>query len=120
MTTVFKGTDMPKDYVHQDLNEDVTAIAGHYTNEKEDTVTINDKEVLYILGHAVVDTSCCGMGGGKFALVPGYLLKSNYRTDDEGRNISQVEPIEDDWEVRREIIRQIEQRESYCNIRFLG
>ncbi|MBN1881623.1 MAG: hypothetical protein JW885_05570 [Deltaproteobacteria bacterium] len=111
---------MPKDYVHQDMNEEVTAISGHYTNEKEDTVTINGKEVLYILGHAVVDTSCCGMGGGRFALIPGYLLKHHYRTDDDGKNVSQVEPIEDDWDIKKEIIHQIEQRESYCNIRFLG
>jgi hypothetical protein len=110
---------MPRDYIHQNLNEEVTAIGGHYVSEKEERIPVNGKELLYILGHAVVDTSCCGMGGGRFAVVPGYLLRYHYRTDQAGRPISEVEPVEEDWETKRAIIGLIENKETYCSVRFL-
>ena len=111
---------MTKDYVHPNLQEEVTAIAGSYTPEKELKIALNGREVLAIIGFGVVDTSCCGMGGGRFAVVPGYITKYKYAVNDQGRQISSVEPIEDDWEVKREIIRRIEELESYCNVRFLN
>lgn len=111
---------MTKDYVHPDLQEEVTAIAGSYTPERELTIHLNDKDVLAIIGFGVVDTSCCGMGGGRFAVVPGYIVNHKYSKNDEGKTISSVEPIEDDWDIRREIIRLIEEQESYCNVRFLN
>ena len=110
---------MTKDFVHPKLNEEVTAIAGHYTHEKEERVSVNGKDVLYILGYGVVDTSCCGMGGCRFALVPGYLLNYRYREDESGNPVSSVEPIGDDQEARREIVRLIDERDSYSSVRFL-
>lgn len=111
---------MKKDYIHPKLNEEVTSIAGSYTPEREIKVNVNDRDILAVIGFGVVDTSCCGMGGGRFAVVPGYIVDYKYAENDEGRSMSQVEPIEDDWDVRREIIRRIEEQESYCNVRFLN
>jgi hypothetical protein len=111
---------MTKDYVHPSLNEEVTAIAGSYTPEKELKIAFDGREVLAIIGYGVVDTSCCGMGGGRFAVVPGYIVKYKYTENNRGQHISSIEPIEDDWEIKREIIRRIEERESYCNVRFLN
>lgn len=110
---------MTKDYVHPALNEEVTAIGGHYVSEKDERITINGREVLYILGYSVVDTSCCGMGGGRFAVVPGWLDRYKYRTDTSGLPVSEVTPVEDDWETRRAIIGMIEKKETYCSVRFL-
>jgi hypothetical protein len=111
---------MTKDYIHPSLNEEVTAIGGHYVSEKDDRVAINGREVLYIIGYAVVDTSCCGMGGGRFAVVPGWVVRYKYRVDDKGLPVSEVTPVEDDWETRRAIIGMIEKKESYCSVRFLA
>ena len=110
---------MSKDFVHPKLNEEVTAIAGHYTNEREERLTVNGKEVLYVVGYGVVDTSCCGMGGCRFAIVPGYILDYKYREDEGGNPVSSVEPIREDDEARREIIRLIEGKETYLSVRFL-
>jgi hypothetical protein len=110
---------MAKDYMHPKIGEEVTAIAGHYAYEKENTVPVNGKDVLYFLGYGVVDTSCCGMGGGRFAVVPGYVIRYKYRTGKDGSPVSEVEPIENVWETRKEIIRLIEERESFCDVRFL-
>jgi hypothetical protein len=115
-----KRKTMAKDYVHPVLNEEVTAISGHYTTEKEERMTIDGHEVLYILGHAVVDTSCCGVGGGRFAVVPGYLVRYKYRTDDTGRPVSEVTPVEDERETRKVIAAAIEKKEPYCSVRFLS
>ena len=110
---------MSKDFVHPKLNEEVTAIAGHYTHEREERLSVNGKEVLYFVGYGVVDTSCCGMGGCKFAIVPGYVLDYRYKEDEGGNPVSSVEPIGDDDETRREISRLIEEKETYLSIRFL-
>lgn len=111
---------MSKDYVHSDIGVEVTAIAGSYTHEKELRLTHNGQEVLSIIGFSVIDTSCCGMGGGRFAIVPGYLIKYRYREEEDGRAVSEVEPIEDEWDTRREIIRLIEEKEAWCDVRFLN
>ncbi len=111
---------MTKNYVHPDLQEEVTAVAGSYTPERELKINFNDRDILAIIGFSVIDTSCCGMGGGRFAVVPGYIINYKHSKNDEGKTLSTVEPIEDDWDTRREIIRLIEEQESYCNVRFLS
>jgi hypothetical protein len=111
---------MTKDYVHPNLEEEVTAIAGSYVPQREMKIAVNGREILAIIGYGVVDTSCCGMGGGRFAVVPGYIEKYKYTVNDQGQQVSSVDPIEDNWDVKREIIRLIEEQESYCNVRFLN
>ncbi len=111
---------MTKDYVHPRLNEEVTAIGGHYVSEKDERIAVNGREILYILGYSVVDTSCCGVGGGRFAVVPGWLVRYKYRTDDTGLPVSEVTPVEDDGEIRRTITGMIEKKETYCSVRFLS
>jgi len=53
---------MPE-FVHPMLGEDVTSISGHYALTHERTLRYAGKEVLYFVGYAVCDTSCCGSGG---------------------------------------------------------
>jgi len=110
---------MTKDYVHPRLNEEVTAIGGHYVSERDERIKIDGREVLYILGYSVMDTSCCGVGGGRFAVVPGWLVRYKYRTDDAGLPVSEVSPVEEERETRKAIIGMIEKKESYCSVRFL-
>ena len=68
------------------------------------------REVLYLVGCAVVDTSCCGAGGCAYALVPGFILEWKSQTDGDGLAVSQVEPIRDEV-TQREVRRLIEERE---------
>ena len=105
-------------FVHEPLNVDVDAIAGHYTFTKEVRLPWEGRELLYLVGYAIIDTSCCGVGGCGYALVPGFVQSWHSGTDDRGLPISQVEPIRD-AAVRRGMERHIEREEHVPQVQFL-
>ena len=105
------------EFVHQELNREITAIGGHYVLTKEVRLPFRGREVLYLVGCAVVDTSCCGAGGCAYALVPGFILEWKRQTDGDGLAVSQVEPIRDEA-TQREIGRLIEEAEPVHQVIF--
>jgi hypothetical protein len=97
-------------YTHLELNRDILAPAGYYTPQKEVRLKYDGREVLYVLSHAMVDSSCCGKSDYCQALVPGYVVRWQTEKNKEGLPISEVEPIFDE-QVRdriRKIIRDTE------------
>ncbi|MBW1704436.1 MAG: hypothetical protein JRJ86_04645 [Deltaproteobacteria bacterium] len=108
---------MTKEYVHVELNKEVEAISGHYLFEAENVLKHNGREVLYLIGHAVMDTSCCGVGGCRYALVPGYLIEWKNKKDHAGNPVSEVEPISDD-KSKSEIQSMIKEIEIINQIQF--
>jgi hypothetical protein len=107
-----------QEYVHQELNQEVTAIGGHYLLVKEMRLPFGGRDVLYVVGHAAFDTSCCGAGGCAYALVPGYILQWKGRQTEEGLAVSRIEPI-DEPDIQGELGRAIRQREMVREVRFL-
>ena len=95
---------MPEKFIHIAPGEDVESISGHYTIEKEMRIEFDGREVLAVIGHMVIDHSCCGVGGCRYALVPGYAL-GPAATDADGVAYTEVEPIED--EIARERLSEI-------------
>jgi hypothetical protein len=106
------------EHVHQRLDQEITAIGGTYSLVKEVRLPFNGREILYLVGHAAFDTTCCGVGGCAYALVPGYILDWKYRTDRDGLAISQVEPIRDK-DVQEAVRRRIEMQEVVQQVTFL-
>ena len=106
------------EYVHQELNQEVTAIGGHYILVKEDRLPFRDQQILYLVGHAAFDTTCCGVGGCAYALVPGFILKWRCVVNQDGLAVSQVVAIRDEA-IQRDIRRLIESREVVHQILFL-
>lgn len=105
-------------YTHLELGKDVEiGIAGYYTPEKEVRLKYNDREVLYVIGTAVVESSCCGSGSWKYAIVPGYLVDWQHTKNEDGLLVSEVEPVRDD-EAQAAIRRIIEKTESASPIGF--
>jgi len=105
-------------YVHQELGETVEAIGGSYTLTKEvrlPWIGPPAGEVLYTVGYAIFDTSCCGVGGCGFATVRGFLRSWQDSRDAQERPISTVEPI-DDPALRREIAKLIRRREPVTQV----
>ena len=97
-------------YTHQELNQDVHALAGFYTPEKEVRLKYDNKEVLYIIGRAVIESSCCGSGSWGYALVPGYIVNWQNERNEAGLPVSEVEPISDEVSLNnvRKIIKEAE------------
>ena len=104
-------------YIHRPIGEEVRAISGSYTLEKEMKLPHADREVLVVLGHAFIDGSCCGVAGCRYAFVPGYLQGWQDRSSEDGLPVSMVESIRDRVE-RRAIEATIREKELIQSIEF--
>lgn len=85
---------MNKKYTHE-LNKEIKSISGWYELHKEGRIDHGGKEFLYVVGDAVVDSSCCGIGGCRYAVVPGSIVSWKSETNDDGLLTSVVEPVRD-------------------------
>ncbi len=72
------------EYTHTKLGEDVVCAAGYYTPLKEVRLKHNDREVLYVVGRAVMESSCCGFGSLTYISVPGYIVSWQEKTNEAG------------------------------------
>ena len=114
------ATNLTRDrvaYVHQGLHQQITAIGGHYILVKEARLPFQEREILYLVGHAVFDTTCCGPGGCAYALVPGFVSSWQSSRTDEGLAVSQLEPIREP-NVQNEIRKRIQQIETVQQVVF--
>ena len=68
-----------QDFIHPNLGQEITAIGGHYVFNNERRLSFDGRDVLYLVGYAVVDTSCCGVGGCAYAMVPGVVKKWKFK-----------------------------------------
>jgi len=81
------------EYIHQELKQEISAIGGEYTLVKEVRLPIDKRETLYIIGHAAFDSTCCGVSGCAYALVPGFITRWQWRQNTEGLFVTEVEPV---------------------------
>ncbi|MGB9776029.1 MAG: hypothetical protein ACPLYD_07260 [Anaerolineae bacterium] len=105
-------------FTHPELNREVTAIGGHYVWMKEGRLPFGGREVLYLVGCAVLDTTCCGVGGFACALVPGFVVEWKSAVSPDGRPVSRVERIQDEA-VQAEIRRLLRHMEPVHQVNFL-
>lgn len=105
------------DYVHKDLEEEVMAIGGHYRFTDEALLPFEGKEVLYLKGYAVFDTTCCGAGGCGYALVKGFVEEWKKRKDRSGFSVTRVRQVNDP-DARQEIGRLIREKEMVQQVQF--
>jgi hypothetical protein len=106
-----------RNYVHQALHQEVSAIGGRYVLVKRARLPFRGREVLYLVGHAAFDSTCCGVGGCAYALVPGFVLRWKEGTDAEGWPVSLVEPVRDEA-TQRALRRLIQEREVVQQVVF--
>ena len=105
-------------YTHLELDKEVeVGIAGYYTPQKEVRLKDNGREVLYVIGKAVVESSCCGTGSWIYAIVPGYIINWQNTKNEAGLPVSEIEPILD-AEARDKIRQIIQTNEAAALIRF--
>ena len=109
---------MVQDFSHPELNVRVTAIGGSYFLLKEVRLPFDGEDLLYLIGAAVFDTTCCGTGGCAYALVPGFVRQWKYKTNANGRPVSQVSPVADD-RLRERVKAFIVEKESIHQVDFV-
>jgi len=105
-----------KIYTHE-LNREIRSISGRYELDREERVHIAEHEILYAVGNAMVDSSCCGVWGCRFALVPGVVVQFKCETDSDQNPVSIVEPIHGE-DVRKEIIQHLQEAEGVSQVIF--
>jgi hypothetical protein len=107
-----------KDFVHPEIDEEVNTISGHYLFQKENRLALGDREILYLTGYGVTDSSCCGVGGCTFSFVPGFIKKWHYKKNEDNRPVSAIETIEDE-ETKQTIVKMINEVETSQQVNFL-
>ena len=106
-------------YTHPELNAQVTAIGGTYVFTGEQALPFQDQQVLVFTGYAVLDTACCGAGGGcTYALVPGFIDTYRCRQNDDGKWLSRVRYIRD-AAVRQSITARVLSSSGVQQVQFL-
>lgn len=106
-----------REYTHQELRTDYIGLAGFYCPFKEVRLDYHGREILYVVGHAAISSSCCGISNWDYVLVPGYIVEWHNGTSESGLPASSVEPIQDSV-ARAEIIRLITTEENTKRIEF--
>ncbi len=107
----------PQDFVHPQLGREVTAIGGHYVFGKEIRLPYNGREILYFVGYAVLDSTCCGVGGCAYVLVPGFIRQWKYKKNQGDCFISKMDPIRD-FAMQKDIRRLIQKKEMVFQVTF--
>lgn len=103
------------EYCHPELNTEITAIGGQYVFTHEHRFTIDGADVLVFEGYGLVETSCCGTGGCRYAMVPGDLLAYRCTRLAGGQWVSRVSPLHSEirrravtnWLMRRMQVQQV-------------
>ncbi len=118
MTTRLKTTT----YTHTPLNEDVEAFAGYYTPEKEARLEFQGREILYIIGHVVIECTCgpghtCTSANYWYATIPGYIVNWQFEKNMKGYPVTEIEPIKDPG-LQNLIRKAINKNESVMRIDF--
>ena len=111
-------------YTHLELGQDVEiSIGGYYIPEKESRLKYNGREVLAVIGQAVVTSSCAGIddqcvaGSWRYAIVPGYIVSWQNTRNETGLPVSETEPISDQG-AQQDIRRILENKEGASIIGF--
>ena len=93
------------------------SISGGYALKREERINVDGKTVLYVVGDAFADSSCCGFWGCHYALVPGYVVNWKHTKNKEDIPMSTVEVIAHE-QVKREITKLLEEKEGVSQVRF--
>jgi hypothetical protein len=109
-------------YTHTPLNEDVEAFAGYYTPEKEVRMEFQSREILYVIGHVVIECTCgpghtCTSANYWYATVPGYIVNWQFEKNVKGYPVTEIESIKD-LSLQNLIRKTVNKNESVMRVDF--
>lgn len=106
-----------QDFVHPELGREVTAIGGHYVFGREIRLPYHGREILYFVGYAVLDSTCCGVGGCAYVLVPGFIKQWKCKKNQDDCFVFKVNPIRDEV-LQKDVRRLIQKKEMVFQVTF--
>lgn len=83
------------DYLHQEPGTEVRFISGYYNIVEEKRLPFEGRELLCVVGIAVVGSACCGTAGCRFLNIPGFILSWQNKMGAGNCMASEVEPVAD-------------------------
>jgi len=95
---------MRMEFTHPELGQEVQTLAGYYVPVEEHVLPYNGRELVYILGYACIEASCCGAANWSYIQVPGFLVRKHIRGEGHTPPVSEIETIQ--GEEDRNTIRQ--------------
>lgn len=106
-------------YLHRPLGEPIEAIGGscQLTREVRLSLEGTGEELLYLVGHALFDTTCCGTGGCGYAQVQGYVRRWKALSSSDGVPMTEIELITDET-VQDKVKKLIIEREKVQQVNF--
>ncbi len=84
---------MAVEFTHPQLGEEVRTLAGYYVPREEHLLPYDGREVLYIVGDACIEASCCGVASWSYVQVPGFLIGKRVHGEGTAPTVSEVETI---------------------------
>jgi hypothetical protein len=105
------------EFVHPQLGEEVEAIGGHYLFTREESLDHPAGRILYFVGYAVLDRSCCGPAGCSYAVVTGRIVSLRFCLREDGRPVSIMDPIEES--LYEDLAKAIRWKEGVSQVHFL-
>ena len=104
-------------YVHIPDGSDEHDGHGVRASWQECRIRIDDRDVLYLMTDAVVDTVCCGDRVFHYATVLGYVSTWKDETNETGLPVSLVEPI-GDRDIQDRIAALLKAQDSAVQVSF--
>ena len=71
-------------YISENLGAEIEAPSGYYTPMEERFIDLDEKRLLYVLGSACIETSCCGAGSWNYVRVEGCLVEQHHPERSQG------------------------------------
>lgn len=87
---------------HPDLGQEVRTFGGYFIPREEGLLDYGKRHVFYIMGRAVIETSCCGSSAWMYVQVPGFARDEDGAAVRDPSGVAEVDPITED-EDRRNI-----------------
>ena len=107
---------MERIYTHE-LNREVQSVSGWYRLTKEQRIDVQGRKLLYVVGDAAIDSSCCGVGGCHYAVVPGYILQWKQSSNEAGYQTTLVEPVRDE-KIKDQLREMLFKEEGVSQVQF--
>lgn len=101
----------------QRIPQRVEYVNGAYELHSIKRLWEQQREILYCLGEAELDNSCCGLVGLSYALVIGEMVERDVRKTSDGHSVSVVRAISD-TESQRRIRAQLLASENISEVNF--